>query len=148
LEEVSRATGWRAGHVYAATPGPPPRLEEIGTWLLPEDPRIERFARAIAGPGARPNHGTVGRAMATGEVERTDDLPGELGSSVREAAAQAGLRAACAVPVMAGDEVVAVLEFFLIEPCPEDEELVGVVSAAAAQLGGLAQRGDAAHAPP
>jgi PAS domain S-box-containing protein len=48
--------------------------------------------------------------------------------------------------VLAGEDVVAVLEFFVFEPCPEDEELVDVVSTAAAQLGFLMRRKQAEDA--
>jgi len=50
------------------------------------------------------------------------------------AARDAGLHAAFAVPVVAGEEVVAVLEFFLDEQRPVDHALLGFVGAVAAQL--------------
>jgi signal transduction histidine kinase len=56
------------------------------------------------------------------------------------AAQKAGLKAAMAVPALAGEEVVAVLSFFLFEPREEDERLVRVVQTIGTQLGWIIQR--------
>jgi C4-dicarboxylate-specific signal transduction histidine kinase len=49
-------------------------------------------------------------------------------------ASEAGLKAALALPIIAGDKVIAVIEFFMREPRSEDERLVKVITAVAAQL--------------
>lgn len=53
---------------------------------------------------------------------------------------EAGLQVALAVPVAAGDEIVAVLEFFAFEMQEEDENLLHLVSVVASQLGSLLLR--------
>jgi signal transduction histidine kinase len=45
-----------------------------------------------------------------------------------------GLKAALGIPILSGDEVLAVVEFFLREPRREDERLVTAITAVAAQL--------------
>jgi GAF domain-containing protein len=45
-----------------------------------------------------------------------------------------GLKAALGIPILSGDEVLAVVEFFLREPRREDARLVNVITAVAAQL--------------
>ncbi|MFW6358451.1 MAG: PAS domain S-box protein, partial [Chroococcales cyanobacterium] len=51
-----------------------------------------------------------------------------------------GLKAGFAVPILANDEVVAVLVFFMFQSHSQDERFVKLVSAIAAQLGGVIQR--------
>ena len=46
----------------------------------------------------------------------------------------AGLKAALALPIISGDEVIAVIEFFMREPHSEDERLVKLIATVAAQL--------------
>lgn len=51
-----------------------------------------------------------------------------------------GLKAGFGVPILADDQVLAVLAFFMFEPHPEDRQLVELVSAVATQLGIVLQR--------
>lgn len=50
-------------------------------------------------------------------------------------ATECGLKAALAIPILAKADVIAVIEFFLREPRPEDQRLVKVITAIATQLG-------------
>jgi signal transduction histidine kinase len=45
-----------------------------------------------------------------------------------------GLKSALGIPILSGDQVIAVLEFFVREPQVEDERLVKVITSVAAQL--------------
>ncbi|MBD2017247.1 PAS domain S-box protein [Microcoleus sp. FACHB-53] len=51
-----------------------------------------------------------------------------------------GLKAGFGVPIVADEQVLAVLAFFMFEPHPEDRQLVELVSAVATQLGLVLQR--------
>ncbi|AFZ20461.1 PAS domain S-box protein [Allocoleopsis franciscana] len=51
-----------------------------------------------------------------------------------------GLKAGFGVPILADEQVLAVLAFFMCEPHPEDRQLVELVSAVATQLGLVLQR--------
>ena len=53
---------------------------------------------------------------------------------------EAGFKAGVAVPVFVGDEVVAVMVFFMLKPHEGDERLIGLVSTVATQLGLVIQR--------
>lgn len=88
-------------------------------------------------------------------------LPGHAWSSKRPAwtrditqsnylrapiAAEFGIRAGVDIPVFAGSEVVAVLDFFVFEHREEDERLVELISGVAAQLGSVIRRKQAEEA--
>jgi signal transduction histidine kinase len=49
-------------------------------------------------------------------------------------AKEAGLKGALALPIVSNGEVIAIIEFFMREPLSEDERLVKLVTAVAAQL--------------
>ena len=49
-------------------------------------------------------------------------------------ARESGLKAALGVPILSGNEVIAIIEFFMSEPRDEDERMVKVITAVAAQL--------------
>ncbi|WZI66475.1 MAG: PAS domain S-box protein [Gloeotrichia echinulata IR180] len=57
-----------------------------------------------------------------------------------QSAAQVGLKAGFGVPILAGQEVLAILVFFKRKSAPADKRLLLLVNAVAAQLGGLMQR--------
>src|SRR5207302_3873524 len=55
-------------------------------------------------------------------------------------ASQIGVKAGVGIPVLADDEVVAVIEFYVLQTREEDERLMKLISAIAVQLGGVIQR--------
>ena len=59
---------------------------------------------------------------------------------VSQVAGEVGLKAALGIPIVRGDEVLAVIEFFMREPRREDERLVRVITAVAAQFGLVIER--------
>jgi two-component system sensor histidine kinase UhpB len=57
-----------------------------------------------------------------------------------QVAAEAGLKAALAIPILSEEAVLAVIEFFMREPRREDERLVKLITAVAAQLNLVIER--------
>ncbi|MBW4646331.1 MAG: PAS domain S-box protein [Goleter apudmare HA4340-LM2] len=93
--------------------------------------------------------GMLGRVWQSRQPEWIEDV-----SQVSETifwrspqAAKVGLKAGFAVPILAGNQVLAVLVFFKSSSVPADKRLLLLVGAVAAQLGGLIQRKlvEAAH---
>lgn len=90
------------------------------------------------------------------KVDPGEDIPGRIwidkrplwvvdvcehGNFLRTTAAmETGIHTALAVPVMAADKVIAVLEFFSRERRPPDERMIGIFSTVATQVAGVIQR--------
>jgi PAS domain S-box-containing protein len=131
LRRVCEATGWAIGQAW-----------------LPEPAGGLRCAAAFARQG-------IGEQFRADSKRRTfsagDDLPGKVYATrqplwlpdvtkislfLRAAAAAAdGIGAGVGIPIMAGDEVLAVIEFFCPEARAEDRAHLELVSGVAAQLG-------------
>ncbi|MCX7593392.1 MAG: PAS domain S-box protein [Fischerella sp.] len=86
--------------------------------------------------------GLLGRVWRNKQPEWIEDVSEVAESEFTrpQQAAQIGLKAGFAVPILAGNEVVAVLAFFKRSPSAVDRRLLYLVSTVAAQLGALIQR--------
>ncbi|MEA2685654.1 MAG: hypothetical protein QOE93_849, partial [Actinomycetota bacterium] len=141
LSDLCLTAGWPVGHLFVAGPGGPDNpatLVPTATWYL-SDPERFRVLRQVAqamGVAAGPAGGLPGRVLASGRPEAGDD--------VGEAAAQAGLATAIAVPVVCDSGVVALLHLLGETRPPVD--LLEAASAAADQLGRVVDRRRAAAA--
>jgi PAS domain S-box-containing protein len=118
-------------------------------WTLRDDDNVLECAKEYY--GTSPKFSSFRECSAASTFPRGRGLPGRVWESktphwIRDvtvdsnfprghAAASVGLKSAVGFPVLAGDEVVAVLEFFIGEDRPEDKAMVELVSTVATQLG-------------
>jgi PAS domain S-box-containing protein len=144
LRAICERTGWDLGQAWVPVPAAS-HLECSSSWFA-DSSEIEPFRKRSESMTFESGVGLPGLVWSTGQPAWVPDVRSAPNFPRAPLAQEVGLGAGLAVPVLAGDDVVAVLEFFLRKPCPEDEELVGVVSAAAAQLGGLIRRKQAEDA--
>jgi PAS domain S-box-containing protein len=144
LRAICERTGWELGQAWVPSPTAT-HLECSSSWFTTSE-EIERFRNRSESMTFEAGVGLPGCAWSTKQPVWVPDVRSAPNFPRAPWAQEIGLGAGLSVPVLAGDDVVAVLEFFVREPCPEDEELVGVVSAAAAQLGFLVRRKQAEDA--
>ncbi len=136
LRKVCESTGWVLGQVWM--PGESERLECVPSWYCSAK-GLERFRKMSLDMTFAQGSGLPGRVWATKKPVWIKDVTTEGNFPRVGAAHKAGLKAGLGIPVLAGDEVIAVLEFFVREPRKEDEHLISVVFSAAAQLGSVMQ---------
>jgi PleD family two-component response regulator len=84
--------------------------------------------------------GLPGRVWSTLQPICSTDLTREELGVRAEALADTSFKAAVAVPISAGADLVAVLELFRSKPLGDQQRLITSLSAIAAQLGGVIQR--------
>ncbi|MBL8483181.1 MAG: EAL domain-containing protein, partial [Rhodocyclaceae bacterium] len=87
-----------------------------------------------------PGIGLPGRAWKLREPAWIDDVSNDSNFPRAPMARELGLRAGMAVPVLVGDEIVAVVEFFLLERLARDHRLLATAGALAAELGSVIRR--------
>ncbi|WP_449271454.1 PAS domain S-box protein [Halobaculum saliterrae] len=138
LRDVCELTDWEYAEVWLPTDDGELRRTDIDYY---EDEFAE-FSVFSAEHTFGRGEGLPGRVWASGEFEWASDLPGGSFEAYprRERAADADLRSSLGVPVLADDEVVAVLTFLMGEVRDTDERLVETVSSVAAGLGDLVVR--------
>ena len=87
-----------------------------------------------------PNEGLPGAVWSTGEPAWLEDLEAADARPRRKIAADSGFRGAVAVPVMSGNQVIAVLSFFLHAVRRRDHRAAEVIAIVAKQLGSVVLR--------
>jgi diguanylate cyclase (GGDEF)-like protein/PAS domain S-box-containing protein len=137
LDAVSAATGWQGGHAWLVRDG---RLHPTGVWRLDDAERTRALRALTERTVLAPGEGLPGEVLATGRPAHVAD--GTAGDHPRRrAAAAAGITAGLAVPILAGDELAGVLEYFLPTGSgPPDREWMDVLEQVGAQLGRAVER--------
>jgi len=139
LRAICTYTEWAYGEVWT-----PDDRAEVLTYTLgySDDPDLERFRTESTSVTFPFGEGLPGRVYASQSSEWIPDVSAESHEVFyrTELAADIGFRAACGVPVLADERVVAVLAFFLTDRRAVDDSLVTDVSTVADGLGGLVER--------
>ena len=138
-DEVCASTGWPVGHVLVR----PEESEEVvstGIWHLDDPGAMEAFRAESERRAFPPGTGLPGRVLASGRAEWVADFADESLFPRAPHAAELGLHAAFAFPVLVGSEVVGVLEFFAPTPEGRDENLLRIMAHIGTVLGRVVER--------
>ena len=138
VSKVCETTGWVFGQAWI--PRPDASALECSSAWHGSGSGLKEFRRASERSAFLPDVGLPGRTWSAKKPIWSSDVTSESSFSRGRAARESGLKAGMAIPIMAADQVVAVLEFFGREPRQEDERLIKLVSAVANQVGMVIQR--------
>ena len=131
------ASGWECGEAWLLDGEG--ALERVAAYVCGDD-RAERFIAAGERMRHAPADSIPGRVLASGRVAQVRDLTMVKQFRRQALARELGIVAAVGVPIAADGRPVGVLTFFSLALRDSDESSVGLAVAAAAQLGGLAER--------
>ncbi len=140
LQKVCEATNWNFGEVWIpCSDGTVLEYAPVGYGSSSSLEQFRRLSQEFTFP---PGTGLPGRVWSSkqpkwilGVSEKSDST-----FSRAQIAMEVGLKAGLGVPIIANEQVLAVLVFFTFEPHKEDKHLVELVSAIATQLGSAIQR--------
>lgn len=138
LNEVGELTGWPVGHVYVRGWNQR-RLEPTGWWTPGAGP-YGRFRAATERIGFVEDEGLPGRVAAQGRPALISDVTRDDNFPRADVAAEEGLVGAFAFPVLSGQRVVAVLEFYSTTPDVPDTHLLELMANVGIQLGRVFER--------
>jgi signal transduction histidine kinase len=144
LREVCGLTGWPLGHVYLRDPDEPIRLVPSNWWHVAEG-EFETFRAVTARTPVARGVGLPGRVFATRRPHEVLDVADDPNLPRFAMAADRGVRSGFAFPVLVGEDVAAVLEFFTPEVDELGGELLAVMANVGTQLGRVVERERAAR---
>ena len=139
IHEICAATGWAVGHVYVREPGFP-QLAPRPLWKLDDPARWAAFVELSDTLHFISGHGLPGKVLERGRPIRLDSLRDDPMMPRAALAAELGMRAAFAFPIILDREVAAVLEFYSTEPIPADDRLAALAGPIAVQLARVLER--------
>jgi len=144
LRTVCETTGWAYGEAWVPDMDGS-RLRLSPAWFSAY-PGGDAFHSQSSEVVFRPGEGLPGRAWQSRTPIVTQDVTRDPAFLRPEAAETAGLGTGLAIPIVAGEAVVAVMAFFLARQRSLDERKVALVTTVAAQVAAIMQRKQADQA--
>ncbi len=138
IEAVCESLGWDAGTLWSED-SITRTLGCVALWHRPaiDAGEFERETRALC---FAPGGSLPGGVGSGGRPQWIEDMTLETGFKRGRGAARAGLRAAFAFPILLGDRVIAVMEFFSQEARRPDEDRIQTMMSLSGQLGQFIER--------
>ena len=143
LREVCEKTGWVIGHAWVPN-SDATALDLVTGWYC-GDGELKPFKAASEASHFKPGVGLPGRVWESKQPAWVDDIINDPNFPRSAAARSARLKTGVAIPILSRRKVIAVLEFFMRESRSQNEQLVNVIVAVAAQLGLMMERKRAAE---
>jgi PAS domain S-box-containing protein len=135
LQEICETTGWVLGQAWIRNPAGS-GLACSRAWHTAAE-GLEQFRRASESITLSRGEALPGCVWRDKKPVWIKDIRADRSFIRFRPAIEVGLGSAMAVPILARDEVIAVLEFFMFERREQDQRLIELVSTVAAQLGSL-----------
>ncbi len=135
LRRVGEVTKWDYGEAWIPD-NDGSALECLPVWYSSNPKKVQKFRQVSERIIFQPNTGLPGRVWSSRQPEWIQDItamPDEVFFRARDAI-ESGLRAAFGIPIITGEEVFAVLVYFISEPRQEDNRMIDLVSSVAVQL--------------
>src|SRR6266545_4149373 len=143
LREVCEKTGWVIGHAWVPN-SDATALDLVVGWYW-GDGELKPFKAASEASHFKPGIGLPGRVWQSKQPVWVEDIINDPNFPRSAAARSARLKTGVAIPILSRRKVIAVLEFFMRESRSQNEQLVNVIVAVAAQLGLMMERKRAAE---
>ena len=137
IDKLCAEFGWDVGHLYLVEGS---KLLPADIWHLQEPGRFTDFVELTRQTTLQRNIGLPGRAFAARETVYSALVTEDPNFPRAPAALASGIKSGLAAPVLLGQEVVAVVEFYSSEVKAPSAALRSVLDQAGAQLGWVMQR--------
>jgi two-component system CheB/CheR fusion protein len=140
LDHVCCRMEWPVGHVCNPHCDDEETFSDSGLWSLHPPERFEDLLPASQDVVFTPGKGMVGQVIAKGVPQWFTEVTSHEMCARSKAMEDLGLKTVFLFPVLAGERVVAVLEFFATEALSPDTALIDVGAQVGALLGRVYER--------
>jgi PAS domain S-box-containing protein len=140
VDRICAYTGWPVGDAFVLADDGSGDLVAAGIWHLEHPERYRRFQQISDRSRFSHGVGLPGRVLASGQATWIMDITRDPNFPRANVAVDIDLKCAFGFPVLAGSEVVAVLEFFTGEPHEPDPALLETMANIGTQLGRVFER--------
>jgi PAS domain S-box-containing protein len=140
IDEVCKFIDWPVAHVYVVEQEEPDELISTRIWRTENPDRIAPFLRLTESLNLRKGVGLPGSVLQTRAPEWLSPIIQTADFPRASAAIESGLKTGIAVPVTAGPDVAAVLEFFTDQEVTRDEAILETLASVGTQLGRVIER--------
>ena len=141
LDLVCAHVGWPVGHALLVAGGDARTLLSWSLWHLDDPVRFSDFRRVSEEIHFASGVGLPGRVLQSGRSAWIADVTVDPNFPRLRLAANLGVRGAFAFPVLIGERVAAVLEFFTERVATPDPRLLTLMEHVGEQLGRVLERG-------
>ncbi|HYN04519.1 MAG TPA: histidine kinase dimerization/phospho-acceptor domain-containing protein, partial [Vicinamibacteria bacterium] len=138
LRAICEALGWDHGGLWRIA-GAAGVLRCVETWQTP-GLALTAFEEASRNATFAPGVGLPGRVWESRRPAFIPDVSADDNFPRAKVASQEGLRGALGTPILLGEQVLGVLEFFSREIARPDEELLEMLATVGSQIGQFAER--------
>ncbi len=135
---ICRVLNWPVGHVYCREQAG--KTEPTSIWYVDDPARFQEFQQTTMKMLFSVGTGLPGRVMASGKPEWIYDVTEHASFFRAPVAKRNGIKAAFAFPVLVGDDVTCVMEFFSTRSEEPDRPMLDVMAHIGMQLGRVAER--------
>jgi len=132
LRDVCEKTGWVVGHAWVPNP-PGTALDLVSAWYC-GDGELKPFRTASEASHFKSGVGLPGRVWESKQPAWVETVTNDPNFPRSAAAKIAGLQTGVGIPILSGNQVIAVLEFFMRESRAQNERLLNVIASVAGQL--------------
>jgi PAS domain S-box-containing protein len=140
VDTICTHIGWPVGHVYLPDSEMPGWFRPTGIWHLEDAQRFATFRKITEVVRLASGIGLPGQVLASRKPAWVSDMSLDVSTPRTRLIQNIGVRAGFALPVLFGDDVAAVLEFFATEAIAPDEALLDVLRHIGTQLGRVVER--------
>lgn len=132
LRQVGEKTGWALGQAWVPNKDGSVLVCD-SVWFCGEGD-LQDFRVASEATHFKPGVGLPGRVWESKQPAWVEDVTDDPNFPRSASARTAGLRTGVGIPILSGNEVIAVLEFFMRESREQNQRLLNVIASVAAQL--------------